>query len=159
VSVVTGRTAALLLLPAACIAAIVAVLLRLHFAPPLVPPYALAGDAPAEVVLRPGATFEVVAKPSSPPGGIVGAKGFLLRAGENRPWDAPYETAVDGTVRIGGPVETVFKGVPAGAWDVAVVVGRPELLPSMPADVERARDESAPSAFHVLHRHVMLAAR
>jgi hypothetical protein len=158
---VTGRLAAVILLPLAGIVAIVAVFLRLHFQPPTVPPYALtsgSGDR-AEAVLRPGADFEMVARPSSPPAGIVGAKGFLLRSGENRPWDAPYTTDVDGTVHIGGAVDKIFKGIPAGAWDVAVAVGRPEMLPSMPSDLERPRDEQAPAAFHVLHQRVMLAAR
>ena len=157
----SGKVAAVILLPLAAILATVAIFLRLHFQPPTVPGYSLDGDAGPEVVLGPGAAFEMVARPSSPPAGNVGAKGFLLRGGDNRPWDAPYTTDVDGTVRIGGPVSQVFKGIPAGAWDVAVAVGRPETLPSMPADVERPREPTgggAPAAFHVVHQRVMLAA-
>ncbi len=158
----SGRVAAVVLLPLAVIVAVAAIFLRMHFQPPRVPGYALEGDGGAEVVLRPGDVFEMVARPAARPEGIVGAKGFLLRSGDNRPWDAPYTTDIDGTVHIGGPVDSVFKGIPAGAWDVAVAVGRPEMLPSMPADVERPRaprDETQPAAFHVVHRRVMLAAR
>jgi hypothetical protein len=165
----SGRVVALLLLPLAAVIAAVAVFLRLHFQPPMVPPYALTGvnggtpaaDEHEEVTLRPGSDFELVARPATPPAGIVGAKGFLLRKGENRLWDAPYTAQPDGTIRIGGPVDTVFRGVPAGAWDVAVAVGRPEMLPSMPGDIERkeAEPSQAPAAFHVVHQHVMLAAR
>lgn len=160
----SGRLVALLLLPLAAIIAAVAVFLRLHFQPPTVPPYSLAGvagDGHDEVTLRPGSDFELVARPASPPAGNVGAKGFLLRNGDNRLWDAPYTAQPDGTIRIGGPVDSVFRGVPAGAWDVAVAVGRPEMLPSMPADVERREGDTSQgaAAFHVVHQRVMLAAR
>jgi hypothetical protein len=155
----SGRVVAIVLVPLAAIVALVAVFLRLHFEPPTVPPYALVGSGDAEVVLRPGASFEMVARPSTPPAGIVGAKGFLLRNGENRLWDAPYTAEADGTIRIGGTVDKVFAGVPAGAWDVAVAVGRPETLPSMPGDAERPRTDTGPAAFHVVHQRVMLAAK
>jgi hypothetical protein len=166
----SGRVVAAALLPLAVVIAAVAVFLRLHFQPPTVPAYTLtevtgvpaaAGGGHDEVTLRPGSTFELVARPASPPAGIVGAKGFLLRSGDNRPWDAPYTAQADGTIRIGGPVDTVFRNIPAGAWDVAVAVGRPEMLPSMPADVERREGDTSPepAAFHVVHQHVMLAAR
>jgi hypothetical protein len=153
----SGRLVAVLLLPLAALLAASAVLLRMHFQPPLVPPYALEGEAPAEVTLHRGMAFELIARPSKPPGGNVGAKAFLLRSGHNLAWNAPYATDADGTIRIGGEVDTVFKDVPAGAWDVALVVGRPEMLPSMPAEAERPRDESTPAPFHVLHRRVVLA--
>jgi hypothetical protein len=154
----------MILLPLAAVIAVVAVFLRLHFQPPTVPPYSLAGVAGGghdEVTLHPGSSFELVARPASPPAGIVGAKGFLLRSGDNRLWDAPYTAQPDGTIRIGGPVDSVFRGVPAGAWDVAVAVGRPEMLPSMPADVERREGDTSQgaAAFHVVHQRVMLAAR
>lgn len=167
----SGRVVAAILLPLAAVIAVVAVFLRLHFQPPTVPPYSLssvtgvsgapAGDGHDEVTLRPGSDFELVARPATPPAGIVGAKGFLLRSGDNRLWDAPYTAQPDGTIRIGGPVDTVFRNVPAGAWDVAVAVGRPETLPSMPADVERREGDPSPAAaaFHVVHQRVMLAAR
>jgi hypothetical protein len=151
---VTGRVAALLLVPLAGIFAIVAVFLRLHFQPPTVPAYSLAGDAGADVTLRPGMTFEMVARPSSPPAGIVGAKGFLVRGSDALPWDAPATAEIDGTVRIGGPVDKVFSRVPAGTWDVVIAVGRPEMLPSMPSDVERPRDETVPAAWRALRQRV-----
>lgn len=154
----SGRVIALAMLPLAAGVAVVAIFLRLHFQPPLVPPYSLEGAAPGPVTLRPGMSFEMVARPASPPTGNVGAKGFLLRVGHNHLWNAPYTTDVDGTVHIGGPVDEVFKGIAPGAWDVAIAVGRPEMLPSMPGDLERPRDETVPAAFHVLHERVILAA-
>ncbi len=155
----TGRVAGVLLVPAAALVAVVAVVLRMHFQPPTVPVYSLAVDAGAEVTLRPGMAYELVARPSAPAPGIVGAKGFLFRGGEPRPWDVPFTVDPDGTVRIAGPVDAVFKGVPAGTWDVAVAVGRPETLPSMPGDVQHPRDaDGRPAAWHVIRQRVILMA-
>lgn len=153
----TGRVAAVLLVPAAALVAVVAVVLRMHFQPPTVPVYSLATDAGAEVTLRPGMAFELVARPSAPAPGIVGAKGFLFRGDDRRLWDAPFTVDVDGTVHVAGPVELLFKGVPAGTWDVAVAVGRPETLPSMPGDVQQPRDtDGRPAAWHVIRQRVIL---
>ena len=51
-----------------------------------------------------------------------------------------------GTVRLDGAVDTLFAGVPLGAWDVAIAVGRPETLPTAPRDILRARDAGASDA-------------
>jgi hypothetical protein len=152
----SGRLIAVLLVPAAAVVAVVAVALRLHFQPPTVPAYALAADAGGEVTLRPGMPFEMVAHPSAPSAGVVAAKGFLFRGQERRLWEPPFTVDADGTLRIAGPVDALFKGVPPGTWDLAVAVGRPETLPSMPGDVEHARDAAGPAAWHVLRQRVNL---
>jgi hypothetical protein len=52
----------------------------------------------------------------------------------------------DGSLRISGSVDALFAGVPAGPWEIAVAVGRPENLPASPRDVLRARDLDATRA-------------
>jgi hypothetical protein len=153
----SGRIA-VLVVPAGVLVAVAAVALRLHFQPPTVPPYTLAGDAGAEVTLLPGTVFEMVARPSAPSAGVVAAKGFLFRGQEQRLWEPPFTVDVDGTVHVAGAAATLFKGVPAGAWDIALVVGRPETLPTMPGDVEAPREAGGPAAWHVLRERVNLTA-
>jgi hypothetical protein len=119
--------------------------LRLHYQPPTVPAYVIdrADPAPAAPVeLRPGGRFVLQVRPLGPVEGAVGARTFLVRDDTVRAWEAPFAVSRDGSVRIEGPVESLFAGVPAGAWDVAVAVGRPENLPTAPRDVLRARDGS-----------------
>jgi hypothetical protein len=43
-------------------------------------------------------------------------------------------------------VDALFAGVPAGPWEVAIAVGRPETLPTAPRDILRARDGGAAGA-------------
>jgi hypothetical protein len=131
---------ALLLVPAAAVGAGTLIALRLHFEPPTVPPYTLAesGDC---VVLAPGHRFEVDLRPTAPVTGAVGARAFLLQGEHVRPWDPPFSVFSDGSVRIAGSVDALFAGVPAGDWEIAVAVGRPEVLPTAPRDVLRARSE------------------
>jgi hypothetical protein len=153
---------ALLLVPLAVIVAGALLLFRLRFQPPTVPVYVLAGagagaGGTGEVDLRHGGTFTMELRPTSPVEGAVGARGFLVRGETVRPWDAPFAVDRDGTVRVSGAVDALFAGVPAGPWDVAVAVGRPENLPTAPRDVLRARDRSAadegPAAWHLVVEH------
>jgi hypothetical protein len=132
----------LLLLPAAVAVTGVLLALRLHFEPPTVPPYTLASRSD-DAALRYGDRFEADLRPSAPVTGAVGARAFLLRGNEVRPWNPPFEVARDGSVRIAGPVDTLFAGVPAGPWEIAVAVGRPETLPTAPRDLLRGRDTEA----------------
>jgi ferric-dicitrate binding protein FerR (iron transport regulator) len=136
--------------------ALVLVLLRLHFQPPLVPTYELAG-APTEVTLKPGERFEMNLRPAVAVQGAIGARAFLLRGNEVRPWDAPFSVSADGAVRIAGPVDLLFAGVPRGRWEVAVAVGRPELLPTAPRDILHGRnDDPRPSGWRLVREQVRL---
>lgn len=156
----SGKVVALLLVPAGAAVAAGLVALRVHFQPPTVPGYALEGDAGAEVTLRPGATFEMVLRPSAPVTGAVGARGFLFGEGDRRPWDPPFSVAVDGTVSATGTREALFPGVPPGDWDIAVAVGRPETLPTRPGDflAEGGHDagDGERTAFKVVHERLHL---
>jgi hypothetical protein len=157
----TGKVIALLLVPAGAAVAAGAVALRMHFQPPTVPGYVIAGDAGAEVTLRPGAPFGMVVRPTAPVTGIVGARGFLFREGEHRPWEPSFMVAVDGTVSVTGTRENLFPGVPPGDWDIAVAIGRPETLPTRPdefrADTSGTRSAgSSDRAFVVVHERVHL---
>ncbi len=118
------------------------------------------GTEGGEFAVRPGATFEMVLRPASPVEGAIGARAFLLRGSEVRPWNPPSSVGLDGSVRITGPVDTLFAGIPAGGWEVAVAVGRPEVLPSAPGDITRARDEDTrPSAWRLVRERVRLEPR
>jgi hypothetical protein len=141
---------AVVLVSSAVVMAGALVVMRNHFQPPKVPRYETAGDLQAgirdaepaqERVLRGGGQFEMVLRPESPVAGAVGARAFLLRRDEVRAWDPPYSVAVDGVVRISGTVDALFAGIPRGPWEVAVAVGRPEVLPTSPHDILRRRDE------------------
>jgi hypothetical protein len=136
---------ALAIVPAAAAVAVALVALRLHFQPPTVPVFALAGSAGEETALHRGGRFELYARPEAPVTGAIGARGFLLREDQVRPWDPPFSVERDGAIHIAGPVDRLFADVPDGPWEVAVAVGRPENLPTAPRDVLRAREQDARS--------------
>jgi hypothetical protein len=136
-----ARAVAVFLVPAAVGVAALLLVLRLHFQPPTIPPYAIVDADPSSVVdLRHGGRFELTLRPEREVSGAVGARAFLVRDGAVRPWDPPFAVDRDGSLRIEGPVDTLFADVPPGKWEVAVAVGRPENLPTAPLDVLRARD-------------------
>jgi hypothetical protein len=158
----SGRKVVVLLLPVAALVAAGLVAIRLHYEPPTIPPYWIAEPAGAgqrAMVLTPGASFRTVLRPASAVKGAIAARGFLVRGTEVRPWSASPSVSLDGSVTIDGRVDALFAGVPAGAWDVAVAVGRPEVLPTAPRDVTRPRDEARPSAWRLLEERVVLAER
>ncbi len=96
-----------------------------------------AAAAPEVLPLSPGGRFELVLRPATPIEGAVIAHAFLLQGSQVRPWAAPMDTSVDGTVRIVGPVGKLFEGT-QGEWTIAIVVGRPEAVPSDGSVVARA---------------------
>jgi hypothetical protein len=133
--------------------------LRLHFQPPTVPVYALEPEpGEGEVLVTHGGDFTVVARPEGAVVGAVAARGFLVRGDEVRPWDPPFEVTRDGSVRIAGKVDTLFARVPDGEWEVALAVGRPENLPTAPADVLRAKvgGDAGPAAWRLLRERIRL---
>lgn len=149
----------LLLVPAAAVVAVGLVTARLHFEPPTVPTYSIETDG-GERLLRPGDTFEMVLSPASPVTGAIGARAFLLRASEVRPWSVPSSVGLDGSVRIAGQVDTLFAGVPAGPWEIAVAVGRPEVLPTAPKDIAgSATADVRPSAWRAVRELIRLEPR
>lgn len=134
-----GRAVAVVLIVAALAGAAALLLLRLHFQPPTVPDYSLAGDSSGEREVTRGSTFAMDLRPAGPVAGAVGARAFLVQGDVVRPWNVPYMVQRDGSVRIEGATDTIFAGVPAGAWEIAVAVGRPENLPTDPREVLHAR--------------------
>jgi hypothetical protein len=137
------RIVALALVPTAALGAGALIALRLHYQPPRVPEYVVANASDAEQPLAPHGQFDVVLRPAARVDGAIGARAFLLRGDTVRPWDPPFEVTRDGTVTIAGAVDALFDGVPPGPWEVAVAVGRPEVLPTAPRDVVRARRHDA----------------
>jgi hypothetical protein len=155
-----GKSAATLLLPVAFLVTGALLLLRLHFQPPTVPPYAILGAAGTEELeLRHGGTFEMDISPLGRVGGAVAARAFFVRDDTVRPWNAPFVVARDGSVRIGGPVDALFADIPPGRWEIAVAVGRPETLPTTPLEILRARDagsDKRPAAWQLVRERVRL---
>jgi len=145
---------------AAVVAAAALVALRLHFQPPVVPFYALAADdaGSAEERIVPNAVFSVVILPAAPVEGAVGLRGFLLRGEEVRPWDPPFVVDRDGAIHVTGRTDTIFAGVPDGPWEMAFAVGRPEVLPTAPLDVLRARtNDPAEAGWHLVRKRISVA--
>jgi hypothetical protein len=151
-----GRVAALLLISAAVAAAAAVLFLRLQFQPPTVPEYSLAGDAGGEREATRGSAFVMDLRPAGPVTGAVGARAFLVQGDVVRPWDVAFTVQRDGSVRIEGATDVLFAGVPAGAWEIAVAVGRPENLPTDPRDVLRARVSTPDggAAWHLVRERV-----
>jgi hypothetical protein len=149
--------AVLLLVPAAAAIAAGLVVVRMHFEPPTVPAFAIAGGDGESAAVA-GGRFQIEARPVTPVQGAIGARAFLVRGDEVRPWDPPFTVDPDGSVRIDGPVDALFAGVPAGTWDVALAVGRPEVLPTAPRDVLRAREGGGAerAAWRLVHKRVRL---
>lgn len=169
--------------PAVAVALVVAavgaagalVALRLHFQPPVVPLYAIApDDAGVEERIVPNAAFAITIVPEAPVEGAVAVRGFLLRResgepggnsdDEVRPWDPPFTVDRDGTIHVAGRTDAVFGGVPDGSWDMAFAVGRPEVLPTAPRDVLRARETRdgrttvpADAGWHLVQRRIFVA--
>ncbi len=141
---------------AAVLGAVVLLVLRLRMEPPTVPEFLLRGDG-GVVVLHAEDLFRVDVDPQGQVVGAIGARGFLLRGDEVRPWDPPFEVARDGSVHLAGRVERLFDGVPPGPWEVAVAVGRPENLPTAPRDVLTAREgRPAQSSWRLVRERIIL---
>jgi hypothetical protein len=175
---------ALALVPAAAAVAGGLVLLRLHYQPPTVPEYTVVGDDGGAHAIDRSGRFDLELRPQSTPEGAIGARAFLLRVGAApataspevgaaggtreggahpewervRPWDPWADAARDGTVRISGATADLFAGVPDGPWDVAVAVGRPEVLPTAPRDIaeEIGRDRGPSAAWRLVVERIVL---
>jgi hypothetical protein len=157
----SGRMVALLLVPGAALLAVVMLVLRVNVQPLTLPPYSIAEGSTTE--LRPGGQFTLQLDPRGPLTGAVGAKAFLTRDAQDpqstqmHPWEPVFLVDKDGTIHIAGPVDTLFAGVPAGEWELDVVVGRPELLPQSPTAALKGRDtEISGGAWHLLHERIRL---
>jgi hypothetical protein len=138
----SNRAPVLLLLAAAFASAVALIGLRLHFQPPTVPEY-VSDTASEELLLARASLLDLRLRPVAPVRGAIGARAFLMRDNEVRPWDPPFSVTQDGAVRITGAVATILAGVPAGPWEIAVAVGRPEVLPTAPSDLVRERERPA----------------
>jgi hypothetical protein len=102
-------------------------------------------DVP-EHVFGPGSEVELVLRPDVPARGPIAAHTFLGRGGHVAAWGAPIEVSTDGSVRIAGSYETIFRGVPPGPVDLVIAVGRPGRVPSTPAGVDEAMAGSSAAA-------------
>jgi hypothetical protein len=149
----SGRTVALVLVPGAVLLAIVMLVLRTRVQPLTIPTYSIAAGSTTE--LRPGGQFSLQLDPRGPLTGAVMARGFLTQGTDMRPWEPVFLVDKDGTIHVAGPVDTLFAGVPAGEWELDLVVGRPELLPRSPNDALKGRDaDVSGGAWYLLHERL-----
>jgi hypothetical protein len=88
------------------------------------------GSAPR---FGPGSMVEIVARPKVAVAGKVDVRGALVQDGRSQAWRPPLEITPEGVAHIAGTRETVFPGVPDGAWELVLAVGRPGALPQDPA--------------------------
>jgi hypothetical protein len=145
------------LVPLAVGVAVLLIVLRVRLQPPTLPAYVIAGTPPSEPIdVTPGGSFAIELRPVAAVDGAVSGRGFLLRGNEVLPWNPPVDVTRNGWVRIQGPVDRLFATVPPGRWEVAVAVGRPEVLPTAPLDVLRARDDDRPLAWHLVRETIEL---
>jgi hypothetical protein len=160
------RLLAVVVVPAAAIVTALLLYMRMRFEPPTVPGYALAPLAAASdgaaLELQRGGQYVFAAEPMGMVQGAVGARAFLVRGDDEvRLWEPPFSVDRDGSVHIEGKVDALFVGVPAGAWEVDVAVGRPETLPTAPRDILRARANAGSptgehAAWHLVRQPIVL---
>jgi hypothetical protein len=146
-----------LLIPIAALFAVTLVTLRLRNQPPDLPGYTLTLEGEAGTKspspLRVGGPLELVLRPTGKVTGAVGARAFFVRDGKGIVWETakPHVTP-DGTVRLTGILDPPL---PPGEWDLAVAVGRLEMIPLTPELIVFAlqNDEGAPTGGWVLLHH------
>lgn len=91
------------------------------------------GDPPtpdAVLKLDPASRLSLALRPKTPVSGAIAVRGFLVRDGIVQQWDAPVLLGSGGVVRIEGTAGALFGELSEGNWDVVVVIGRAESLPS-----------------------------
>lgn len=85
----------------------------------------------------------------------VGARGFLVGEAGAIDWNPRVEVSEGGAVRIAGVGRELFRGVPAGNWQVVVAVGDPAKLPEAGSGARVA--VSAGAGYVVVRREVRWA--
>jgi hypothetical protein len=151
-------------MPIALVAAAIAtatllLALRLRLEPPTVPGYFLRGadEGGPPPALHPGQLFRIDIEPEGQVTGAIGARAFLVRGDEVRPWEPTFDVDRDGSVHVAGKVEKLFADVPPGAWELAVAIGRPETLPTAPHDSPRAPDGgTTEAAWRLVRERIVL---
>jgi len=111
--------------------------------------------APSSVVLGPGSSLEITLRPATAVRGPLEVRGFLIRGGQVRRWDVRADVSEEGAARIAGEREALFPGVPAGAWEITLVVGRPGTLPD--GDAALRGSEAQDARWRLFRRKVVLA--
>ncbi len=132
-----------------------------------IPPYrveARAGETPSRapdavpstsLVLRPDNHLLLVLRPETEVEGVISVKAFLTGASGTRAFDAPFEIAETGLVRLAGRTDDLFRDVPPGGYDLVVFIGREAHLPKSAADVD-ATAASTSREVRVVRRAIVL---
>jgi len=118
------------------------------------------GEPPApEAVIRldPASRLALSLRPEAPVSGALAVRGFLVREGKARPWDVPAVVGAGGVVRVEGTVAALFGELPEGAWDLVLVVARPEALPDDAELAEAAAEGKTLPGVSMHRRHITLS--
>jgi len=86
-------------------------------------------DAKAEHRARRGERVRLDARPRTAVDGPVEARLFVRRGADVRAWPAAMQVSAAGAVRVVAAVDALPAGT-TGAWDLVLVVGRPEAMPT-----------------------------
>lgn len=111
------------------------------------------GDPPAsDSVLRldKASRLSLALRPDKPVSGAIAVRGYLVRDGQARPWEPPVVVGAGGVVRIDGTADALLGDIAEGAWDIVLMVGRPDTLPD---DAELAKAAAAGSDLPGLSTH------
>ncbi len=104
----------------------------------------LRGDAenraltPSDSAVRrfgPESYFNLVFRPKNAIEGPIEARSVLLQGETVRGWNPGVSFQSNGLGRIAGKTSDIFPGVPSGRWQICILVGRPQALPSQTAEI------------------------
>lgn len=170
--VLSWRRAAVIVAPLAAAAVIALVLVRRppsEDGAPSLPAYLMdfqggdrttrsaepAPSGPAE--LHRGSHVEMVLRPATAVNRPVTVRAFAVQGDAVRALELPTERSSDGAIRIQGEAGTLFHGVPAGRWDVALVVSAEGAVAPQPSEVASAlRGDGTPHAWQLVHSRIDL---
>lgn len=106
----------------------------------------------------PDSHFNLVFRPKNAVEGVLETRSVLLQGDVVKSWHPGVSFQPNGLGRITGKVSELFYQIPAGQWQICLLVGRPEALPAQPADIAKKcrSPEPPPRAYWPLLQDIAL---
>lgn len=103
-------------------------------------------------------SFNLVFRPKDAVEGTLETRSVLLQGDDVRAWNPGVSFQPNGLGRITGKVSELFYEVPSGQWQICLLVGRPEALPTQPADIAKKcrSPEPQPRSYWPLQQDIIL---